>query len=121
MKILKNKRGIALENAILFMIVIFSLCFLLASFTLIGHYQAKIENAMLTQRVDIDQIGEDYLASVGEGKTFSKSYDNYSYKVEGNALIVWRGTDKTNVVLYVEVNDGSLAIWSYSLPTTETE
>ena len=42
-QILKSKRGMALENAILFMLIIFSLCALLTSLTLIGHYQVKIE------------------------------------------------------------------------------
>jgi hypothetical protein len=49
--ILKSKRGIALENAILFLIITFSLCALVLTFTIIGRYQSQIERALLEQKV----------------------------------------------------------------------
>ena len=122
-KILKCKRGMALENAILFMLVIFSLCALLTSLTLIGHYQVKLEKMTLLQDVEIEQIGEDYLASIKAGTTFTQNYDNYAYEVSGNALTVWRKTDENKrAVLYVEAEltaneQVSVNVWRYSLPT----
>ena len=92
-QILKSKRGIALENAILFMLIIFTLCALLISLTLLGHYQVKIEKMTLQQDIEIEQIGEDYLASVKAKTTFTDTYENYAYEVDGNALTVWRKTD----------------------------
>lgn len=121
-QILKDKKGIALENAILFEIIIFSLCFLLTSLTLIGHYQVKIENLTLLNDVEIEQIGEDYLASVKAGEALTKDYTNYAYEVSGNTLTVWHKNDESkSAVLYVEAKlvDEQLNVskWRYSLPT----
>lgn len=122
-QILKSKRGIALENAILFMLIIFSLCALLTSLSLIGHYQLKIEETILQNDVEIDQIGEDYLASLKTGEEkFAESYENYAYEVEGTALTVWHKNDRErSTVLYVEaeVNGEQVDIlkWRYSSPT----
>ena len=122
-QILKDKKGIALENAILFEIIIFSLCFLLTSMTLIGHYQVKIENLTLLNDVEIEQIGDDYLASVKAGEEkFAKDYTNYAYEVSGNTLTVWHKNDESkSAVLYVEAElvEGQLNVnkWRYSLPT----
>lgn len=121
-QILKDKKGIALENAILFEIIIFSLCFLLTSLTLIGHYQVKIENLTLLNNVEIEQIGDDYLASVKAGEALTKDYTNYAYEVSGNKLTVWHKNDESkSAVLYVEAElvDEQLNVskWRYSLPT----
>lgn len=121
-QILKDKKGIALENAILFEIIIFSLCFLLTSLTLIGHYQVKIENLTLLNDVEIEQIGDDYLASVKAGEALTKDYTNYAYEVSGNTLTVWHKNDESeSAVLYVEAElvEGQLNVnkWRYSLPT----
>lgn len=120
-RILKNKRGIALENAILFMLLIFVLCALLISMALIGNYQVKIENMTLLRDVQIEQIGEDYLSHVAAEESFDELYEDYAYSVKGNALTVWRSTDNTKTaVLYVEAElaDGELNVicWRYSLP-----
>ncbi|MBR4032606.1 MAG: hypothetical protein IKJ07_07735 [Clostridia bacterium] len=114
MNILKSKKGIALENAILFMMVIFSLCFLIASFTLIGHHQGEIEGIKLEQRVELDQIGEDFLKDPA-GFTDDPD-DQYSCSVTtedtDNVLTVTIGG---NVVLYVRLNStGNPIVWRYS-------
>lgn len=123
-QILKSKSGMALENAILFMLIIFSLCALLTSLTLIGHYQLKIEKTVLLHDVEIDQIGEDFIAGLkGSGETFNKDgYENYTCEVDGNILTVWHKDDESkSVVLYVEAEfDGdkvSVVKWRYSSPT----
>ena len=124
-RIFNDKRGIAIENAVIFMIVIFSLCALITSFTVIGHFQVKIEKTSLLSRVELEQIGEDYLACIIEGETMSRSYENYDYEVsdDGNTLVVWRRTDEDKrALLYVEAEldaegDVSVREWRYSLPT----
>lgn len=94
MKILNNKRGVVLENAIIFMLVIFSLCFLLTSLTLISYHQTKIDLIELENKLQIDQIGEDGIKYL-DGKTIDdiKSEDfertiekplNYTCKFEYN-------------------------------------
>ena len=121
-KILKSKRGVALENTVLFIIVVFSLCALLTSLTLIGHRQAKLENVKLLQDIQIDQIGEDFVASLGEQTEFDEVYEEYAYEVSGNALTVWRSADEQKTaVLYVEAElvDGQVSVkrWTYGIFT----
>ena len=134
-KIFKSKRGVAIENAILFMIVIFFLCALITSLTLLGFHEVKLEKALLLRDVEIDQIGEDFLASVkgtDEDKAnFLKSINDdadskYRCDVDGNVLRVWRAKDASEtVVLYVEaeLTDGQLNVkaWRYSELPTQTE
>ena len=60
-KIFKSKKGIAIETAILALVVIFSLCFLVTSLTLVGHYQVQIESSFILKDVELDQIGEDFI------------------------------------------------------------
>lgn len=130
-KILKSRRGVALENAILFMILLFSLCALLTTLTVIGHNRLKLENNAQLRNAEIDQIGEDYIYSLKSGDdSLSKYIGKYYYEIieENNvsALTVWGGTDKEtdSVILYIEAEktvDGngnetvSIKQWRYSL------
>lgn len=121
-RILKSKRGMALEDAILFMLIIFSLCALLTTLTLVGHFRVKIEKTALLNDVEIEQIGEDYLASIKSGEVFTQTYEDYAYEVNGNALSVWRKNDGSkSAVLYVEAELAgerlNVYTWRYSLPT----
>ncbi|MBQ8449124.1 MAG: hypothetical protein IJX27_09385 [Clostridia bacterium] len=117
--ILKSKRGIALENAILFLITTFTLCALLTTFTLIGRYQSNIENTVLKRKVAVEQIGEDFVA--GKLKA-TDAYDNYSYvkSTEGNKEIlkVFHESNTSKILLYVElsVNEGAVIVtkWQYN-------
>ena len=121
-KFLKNKRGMALESAILFMIIIFMFCSLIMTMTLIGHHQLKIENTAILRDAALDQIGEDFVAD-----QLAEDYENYRYKVsdDGSTLTVWRENDGTKtVLLYVEVErtDGvisGISSWRYSAPKAE--
>lgn len=61
---LKNKKGIALESAIIFMVSIFTFCFLLSSLTLLGHSQAKINNIYIENNLECDQLGEQFISYV---------------------------------------------------------
>lgn len=130
-KILKSRRGVALENAILFMILLFSLCALLTTLTVIGHNRLTLENNAQLRNAEIDQIGEDYIYSLKSGDdSLSKYIGKYYYEIieENNvsALTVWGGTDKEtdSVILYIEAEktvDGngnetvSIKQWRYSL------
>ena len=109
-RILKNKKGIALENAILFMVIVFSFCALLTSLTLFGHYQTKLDKITLTNKVALEQIGEDFLAD-----DMKPNYENYTLEINENTLTV-TNTNGT-VVLYVEKDGGKIIQWRYSSPT----
>ena len=118
-KVLKSKRGIALEGAVLLMLMSFMFCTLLISLSFIGSSQVKIEKITLQNDVEIDQIGEDFLA----GKLKAKgNYGNYDYDVseDQKVLTVWHLNDRSQkVLLYVEIDvDRQPVVWRYSSPTT---
>ena len=123
-KILKNKSGVALENALLFMLVIFSLCALLTSLTLVGFFQTRINQLTIQNEVKLEQIGEDFVASPASFD-YKKDYGNYtcsevvsdtSYAME--VYPKGKNDDPAAVLLYVEVakEDGKLLFWRYSRP-----
>ena len=116
--LLKSKRGIAIENAVIFMVVVFMLCSLLTSFTLMGFYQTKINTAELQEKLTIDQIGEDFLRKKNfDGTEYTGTHDAYSYHVDGNNLTVWRTIDESQTpVLTVKLSDNDdkkVDSWKY--------
>lgn len=117
MKILKNKKGMALENAILFMLIIFTFCALLTSLTLYGHYQTKLEKVMMTNRVELDQIGEHYLNYLKNGTEFSTDNENYAITTDNNALALTVKNKNDKIILYVQasIDDGNITVvkWCY--------
>ena len=128
-KILKSRRGVALENALLFMLVIFSLCALLTSLTLIGHFQTRINKLTLENEIALEQIGEDFLFVVASNSEFTETeYKNYvarpvsTINENTKAMAVWHKNDNefSAAVLYVEaqVVAGKVEVlcWRYSLP-----
>ncbi|MBE6566454.1 MAG: hypothetical protein E7659_05040 [Ruminococcaceae bacterium] len=129
-KILKNKSGVALENTLLFMLVIFSMCALLTSLTLVGFFQTRINQITLLNEVELEQIGEEFIAIVdagGELPEEGREYGNYIAKPvqsqSSKAMAVWHknNTDFGAAVLYVEAvkEDETVKVlyWRYSLPS----
>lgn len=132
-KILKSRRGVALENALLFMLVIFSLCALLTSLTLIGHFQTRINKLTLENEIALEQIGEDFLfvvsseeGNVGEAvDQFTSPDANYVCKglTDENvySLSVAHVSNSQHVLLYIQVErtpQGTVHVlqWRYSFP-----
>ena len=134
-QLLKSKSGVALENTLLFMLVIFSLCALLTSLTLTGFFQTRINKITLLNEVELEQIGEDYLSYVeskseneneNEFTMRSEHQEKYACSVEGDVLSVWHKNDQNaKVVLLVEAridDEGQLTVvqWRYSQPAQAT-
>lgn len=126
-KILKSKSGVALENALLFMLVIFSLCALLTSLTLVGFFQTRINQLTIQNEVELEEIGEDFIAVVAAKQEFTgREYDNYIAEpvasADTEAMVVWNKNDTEHkaAALYVEavLENGTVKIlyWRYSLP-----
>ena len=118
--ILKSKRGIALENAILFLITTFTLCALLTTFTLIGRYQSNIENTVLKRKVAVEQIGEDFVVS-NQKDTFKvrdSLKETYDCTTTSTTLKVFHKSNTSKILLYVEVsvNEGAVIVtkWQYN-------
>ena len=122
--ILKSKRGVAIENAILFLLVVFALCSLLTMIALIANYQFKIDKIVLEQDVAIDQIGEDFIAIVpkiesdGVTELNNENYHCPIEKIDDKYVLTVKPKDSETILLYVEAkSDGTILSWRYSAPT----
>lgn len=111
-KILKNRRGMALESAILFLIVIFAFCMLITSMSVVGKYQLKIEKTELENRVRLDQIGEAFVA--GELKAGTIKLNGVEYRIT-------KKTEDSENEFIIESGDAKLTATVETTPITETK
>ena len=115
MRRLKSKRGVAIESALMFMMVIFFLCLSVTTVVLAGHNRVDRAEDALLERVALEQIGEDFRTHVrttGEGASFTASNAKYTCEVAGKTLTV---KEQESVVLFVEVDgDGAILQWRYT-------
>ena len=101
--LLKSKRGVALESAILFMTVIFSFCFILTSIALIGRNRSRLDSIYLENYVFSEQIGEHFVGYLDTLDTNAPSSDGFVARL--SAL----GIDLAEVGYSVSVaNDGDM-------------
>ena len=115
MKILRNKRGTALESAILFMMVVLMLGMLLTGVIMYTHLRVKANDTLLTREIAIEQIGHDFV----HGTLVSGENNGFTAVIETNAdnTRTLTLTNKANkVVLYVEIpeNSATPSVWKYT-------
>lgn len=115
MNILKSKKGVAIENALLFMMIIFGLCFLVSFVALIGHHQYRLDKTLIENRVELDQIGE---AFVQAPNAYEYTGDEYGCSIASDrSSITVTSKSGGSVLLYVEVDGaGNPTVWRYSQP-----
>lgn len=143
--LLKSKKGISLESAVLFMMITFTFCFLLSSLALYGHYQVKIDTLQAQHYAEKEQIGEHFVAYLQTANDAdapedfaaylaenSLQYENYACEETKSqdsdimqfALTVKRGGDESaNTVLYIKAEktaEGQVTVlaWLPSPPET---
>ena len=108
-RFLKNKRGAAMESAILFMFVALMLGLLLTGVATHTHLRVKLNDTLLTREFTIEQISENFVyGAYAEGENIE--IENYIADIKiadnGNRTLTLKNkADK--VVLYVEVPQGS--------------
>lgn len=138
-KKLKDRRGIAIETAVLFMLVIFSLCALITTVAIIGRHQTELENKILLLEVEVDGIGEDFVAALSSSDftdsevseveaaflpalsdTLKEKYDFSLAKTENNITLTVNKKADSEVVLYIETTleneQYKVTSWRYSTP-----
>ena len=113
-RILKNKRGVAMESAVFFMLVMFMFGFLLTAVAMTAHLRVKVNNTIITREMEIEQIGENFV-SMGE----SEFIDSLNAKYTADA--VYDGNNKTltlkrntSTVLKITVENGNITSWKYT-------
>lgn len=111
-----NKRGVAMELAIVTLLTIFGLCLiLLVVAELTGNFNAKTNNAV-ENRIELDEIAETF---VYRGESFNSAvYREHRITIEklnggGTRMTATRNSAPFSSVT-VEVNElGEITRWSY--------
>ena len=121
MKILRNKRGAALESAILFMMVVLMLGMLLTGVIMYTHLRVKANDTLLTREIAIEQIGHDFVhGTLVSGENGEIEGNNaFTAVIETNAdntRILTLKNKANRVVLYVEIPENSTtpSVWKYT-------
>lgn len=131
---IRSRRGAALESAIMFMMVLGLFSMLLSSFVVIRTRQGRVDQLYTQSRLDLDDIGNTFVASIESGKYSTNNADKfkgtctgansdieYLYKAysgtETATLYVYNKNDVRTVLLCVKVHESSGNItvteWSY--------
>lgn len=117
-KLLKNKRGMAIESAIMFMLIVFMFGLLLTGIVMTTHLRVKVNDTLLSRELEIEQIGEYFVHSDKNAfnsyiETTKYSIDNdTSYTDENNKTLTLKRN--TSTVLKITVKDGKITSWKYS-------
>jgi hypothetical protein len=123
MKVLrKNKRGAAMESAVLFMFVVLMLGMLLTGVAMLTHLRVKVNNTALTREIAIEQIGENFVHGTPEFKDLpdgDHTIDNYVAAITTNddgTRILTLKTKNDKLLLHVEVpkNSTTPSVWKYT-------
>ena len=118
MRILRSRRGAALEGALLFMLVIFALSMLLVtSVTVMGYRNLAADRAFDSRR-ELEQIGvyfvddtetdstfEDYAAACGYTPTVTS-------EGAGERTLVLKNANGATV-MYIKTQEGAAVRWCY--------
>ena len=113
------RRGVAIETAIIAMLLTFALCLMLISVSLSAGAGRRVSFAAAERRVEIDCMGEAYRAAVaaGEGEHFAPNQEGYAFDVgpyrfdrEGGDYRVLRGD---TVVLTFTLDGNNVTSWQY--------
>ena len=114
---IKNKRGAALESAILFMVVVLMLGMLLTGVIMRTHLRVKVNDTLLTREITIEQIGENFVyGKIAEGEHEIDGYNALVTIADGNRILTLKNKTNTKVLLYVELPENSTtpSVWKYT-------
>ena len=128
-KLFKDKKGVALETAIIFMLVMFSFC----SIIFIISYKEKVRdlfgNESMAIPYEIEQIGEDFYDACLNGTLGDFDFENEEYggEVDTTNPSVYSLTvvdkETLKIVLEVKVNMETLKItkWCFYNPLNDNQ
>lgn len=113
LKTLKNRRGIAIESAITFMVIIFAMVTIIGAVAAVSSLDRRRADSGFAENVIIENIGEQFAKNPGEyaeGETNGFATEKTDNSENGYTLTVKKGE---NVVLVVKTNkDGKVIRWS---------
>lgn len=112
-KILKGRRGIAIESAITFMVIIFAMVTIIGTVAAFSSLDRRRADSDFAENVTIENIGEAFAENPGEyaaGEANGFKTEKTGDKTNGFTLTVKKGE---NVVLVVKTDGtGNIIRWS---------
>lgn len=131
-RILKNKRGMAMESAILFMLITLMFGLLLTGVIMNTHLRVKVNNTLLSREITIEQIGENFVHDKQEFElTTEGTYKNATgdkidvgdyvayVKINGSSKVLTLKNKSDKTLLYIEASETTATCWRYSPKVTE--
>lgn len=113
LKTLKNRRGIAIESAITFMVIIFAMVTIIGTVAAFSSLDRRRADSDFAENVIIENIGEQFAKNPGEyaaGETNGFKTEKTGDSEKGYTLTVKKGE---NVVLVVKTDGtGNIIRWS---------
>lgn len=105
-KFLKDRRGTALEMAIMLSVVTFALSTLVLTTSLLQHSRKVRAEKNMTQGIALEQMGESFCHAVASGAahTWKDGYEDYNIAIEGTVLTV-TDPETEEVLLKVVLTD----------------
>ncbi len=108
LKRLRDKRGAVMESALLFLLIIFLLCFLLTLVALGGNAENKLSKVKLENRLVLDGIAEDFMTDPAHYAD-PDATDAYAVAVVGDGgiytlTVTHKDADPAAVLLTVQVD-----------------
>ena len=135
-RIFKNKRGMAMESAILFMLITLMFGLLLTGVIMNTHLRVKVNNTLLSREITIEQIGENFVYNKKEfALTDDNKYQNATttdngdkidvgdyvayVKINGSSKVLTLKNKSDKTLLYIEASETTATCWRYSPKVTE--
>lgn len=120
-KFLKDRRGAALEMAIMLSVVTFALSTLVLTTSLLQHSRKVRAEKNMTQGIALEQIGEDFCAAVARnaGDTWADAYrEDYDIAIEEEGTVLTVTDPETEEVLLkvvlTKTGDGSYTVTEWN-------
>ena len=106
-RLLKSKRGVGMEYAIVMMLTVFGFCTVLTTVALLENDLNRKSAEEFSTYVELDRIGEDFIA---QGSGYQNTNEKYLAEVTGDAeltLMVYENADGEKGKLLLTVVRGS--------------
>ena len=112
-KIRDDRKGLAIELAMMVMVVTFALSILLTTVALlqVDHSNSNMQD--VKRRYELEQIGENYLAALKNGELSNLPEDQGDYEIvtKTTESLVVRSKADNEIALTIELQDGKITKW----------
>ena len=105
-----DRKGAAMEMAIMMIVVVLSLSILIVTTSLLQHSKQLGAVERMQQTVELEQIGENFCKNPGNDDWVDQ-FPNYDIAINGQNMVVYvKDTDQ--VLMSVQIVNGTITQWN---------